>query len=114
MIRYFFPESPIFSKPNPDSGDKFSKIRLTFALEKARSEALPLKMRSELFLLRSSFKDCSPKTHFTASTTFDLPDPLGPTIATMGEEKSKTTFFAKDLKPEISSRSKRVNPISLF
>src|SRR3989344_4052583 len=49
------------------------------------------------------FMDCSPKTKRIASTTFDLPEPFGPTTQTIGCENSKTVFLEKDLKP-LSSR----------
>jgi len=61
---------------------------------------------------RILFIDCSPKTHRSASAIFDLPLPLGPTIAVMPiffppsktplAEKSKTVLEANDLKPVIS------------
>src|SRR3989344_3258770 len=62
----------------------------------------PPQMRSSPFFERMDFIDCSPKTKRKASATLDLPDPLGPTIAAMGEAKRSSVFFPKDLKPESS------------
>ncbi len=42
---------------------------------------------------------CSPITHASASTTLDLPDPLGPTTAVMPGSKRRVVGEAKDLKP---------------
>ena len=50
------------------------------------------------------FIDCSPRANLKASATFDLPEPLGPTMAVVLEAKSRTVFFANDLNPAISSR----------
>ena len=44
----------------------------------------PLKIRSAPNDPRIDFIDCSPKTNRNASTTFDFPEPLGPTMATIG------------------------------
>jgi hypothetical protein len=38
-----------------------------------------------------------------ASTTLDLPQPFGPTIAVTPSEKSRTTLSRNDLKPDISN-----------
>jgi hypothetical protein len=43
--------------------------------------------------------DNSPKTHLTASTTLDLPLPLGPTIPLIFLVSSKFILSANDLKP---------------
>ena len=40
-----------------------------------------------------------PNTHEIASTTFDLPDPLGPTTTLTLLDRSILTFSANDLKP---------------
>ncbi len=61
----------------------------------------PLKIRSEPPFPRMDFMDCSPKTKRIDSTTFDFPEPFGPTIETMGLSNSKIVFWAKDLKPFI-------------
>src|SRR5260370_723890 len=61
-------------------------------------------MTSSILPPRSSRADCSPSTQRTASETFDLPHPLGPTIAVTPSSKVRVTESAKDLKPESSSR----------
>ena len=38
-------------------------------------------MTSSIFAPRSARARCSPSTHRTASDTFDLPHPFGPTMA---------------------------------
>src|SRR5476649_2116737 len=39
----------------------------------------PLKITSSISPPRNDLADCSPNTHLKASTTLDLPQPLGPT-----------------------------------
>src|SRR3954447_20268819 len=62
----------------------------------------PLKMTSVISLPRRLLALCEPSTHFTASTTFDLPDPLGPTTTQIPLGKSNRVRSAKLLKPESS------------
>src|SRR5262245_9604946 len=50
--------------------------------------------------------DCSPITQRMASTTFDLPQPFGPTTAVMPSRNSRVVRSTKDLKPK-SSRDLR-------
>ena len=57
--------------------------------------------------------DCSPTTHFIASTTLDLPQPLGPRRAEMPSENSIKVRSAKDLKPNISRLFRNTNLSSL-
>jgi hypothetical protein len=45
--------------------------------------------------------DCSPIAQRIASTTFDLPQPFGPTIAVMPGWNASSERSTKDLKPEI-------------
>jgi hypothetical protein len=52
---------------------------------------------------RSRRADCSPRTQRTASETFDLPQPFGPTIAVTPDSKVSVTVSAKDLNPDSSS-----------
>src|SRR3954447_21553385 len=56
-------------------------------------------MTSSIFPPRSDFAPCSPMTQARASTTLDLPEPLGPTTAVMPGSKRKVVADAKDLKP---------------
>ena len=64
---------------------------------------VPAKITSSMRWLRKEPARCSPKTQRMASTTLDLPQPLGPTMAVMPGSKGMTIFWAKDLKPKISS-----------
>ncbi len=59
-------------------------------------------MTSVISLPRSDLALCEPSTHFTASTTFDLPEPFGPTTTQMPRGNSNRVRSAKLLKPESS------------
>src|SRR5918999_2885542 len=48
---------------------------------------------------RTAIGDCSPIAHKTASVTFDLPDPFGPTITETPGAKSSFVRSGNDLKP---------------
>src|ERR1041385_3986059 len=80
-----------------------SRYRETSVRLTGRRLAEPWKITSSILPPRSSRADCSPSTHRTASETFDLPQPLGPTIAVTPSSKLSVTVSAKDLKPESSS-----------
>ena len=56
-------------------------------------------MTSSIFPPRSDFAPCSPSTQAIASTTLDLPDPLGPTIAVTPGSNRSVVEDAKDLNP---------------
>src|SRR4051812_18165080 len=60
---------------------------------------VPAKMTSSIFAPRRVLAPCSPMTQARASTTLDLPDPLGPTTAVTPGSKSKVVAEAKDLNP---------------
>src|SRR5688572_15106065 len=75
-----------------------TSVRLT-----GRRVAAPWKITSSILPPRSSRADCSPSTQRTASDTFDLPQPLGPTMAVTPSSNSRVTVSANDLKPESSS-----------
>jgi hypothetical protein len=49
--------------------------------------------------IRSDFHDISPMHHFSESTTFDFPQPLGPTMHVMPGLSGILTLLAKDLNP---------------
>ena len=68
-----------------------------------RRAAEPWKITSSILPPRSSRADCSPSTQRTASETFDLPQPLGPTMAVTPSSKVRVTVSANDLKPDSSS-----------
>src|SRR3954468_9840765 len=56
-------------------------------------------MTSPIFPPRSALAPCSPSTHEMASTTLDLPEPLGPTTQVIPGSSFKLVADAKDLKP---------------
>src|SRR6185436_4057181 len=60
-------------------------------------------MTSSISSPRTDLYDCVPRTHLMASTTLDLPQPLGPTTPVTPVVKSNCVRLAKDLKPHISS-----------
>jgi len=61
-------------------------------------------------LPRSRRGDCSPITQRMASTTFDFPQPLGPTTAVIPSLKSIRVLSTNDLKPFSSSDLIRNGP----
>src|ERR1700744_483157 len=48
---------------------------------------------------RTAIGDCSPSAHRTASVTFDLPEPFGPTITLTPGANSSRVRSGNDLKP---------------
>ena len=64
-----------------------------------RARRVPAKMTSSILPPRSDLAPCSPITHASASTTLDLPEPLGPTTQVMPGSKRSVVEDAKDLKP---------------
>src|SRR5204863_5379625 len=69
------------------------------AAERACTPRPPPKMTSRIDCPRTARGDCSPIAHRTASVTFDLPDPLGPTTTETPGPKSSFVRSGKDLKP---------------
>src|SRR5271155_4617992 len=65
-------------------------------------------MRSSTLLPRRRVGACSPSTHRIASTTFDLPHPLGPTTAVIPGAKLIVVESRKDLKPSSSRLLRRM------
>src|SRR5208282_1584209 len=63
-----------------------------------------------MLLPRSRVGACSPSTHRIASTTFDLPHPLGPTTAVIPGAKPMVVESRKDLKPSSSRLLRRMLP----
>src|SRR5947209_6163582 len=74
-------------------------VTVTSARPKGARDEVPAKMTSSIFPPRSVLAPCSPITHARASTTLDLPEPLGPTTAVMPGSKRRVVGDAKDLKP---------------
>ena len=76
-------------------------VSVTSARPSGGRSAVPAKMTSSIFPPRSALAPCSPSTQAMASTTLDLPEPLGPTTAVMPGSKRSVVAEAKDLKPFI-------------
>src|SRR5690606_27293402 len=81
----------------------FSKVRETSAIPEGERVLDPLKIRSSRLSERRDFILCSPITHRMASTIFDFPHPLGPTMPVIGLSRIIWVLSAKDLKPLISN-----------
>src|SRR5665213_4505643 len=64
----------------------------TSARPRAGRLAVPMKMTSSIFALRSALVLWAPKTQVTASTTLDLPEPFGPTTAVTPVSNSSTVL----------------------
>ncbi|CAB4542598.1 unannotated protein [freshwater metagenome] len=60
---------------------ELSIVSVTSARPSGPRVDVPAKMTSSIFPPRRVLAPCSPMTHARPSTTFDLPDPLGPTTA---------------------------------
>src|SRR6478736_5960993 len=71
----------------------------TSAMPMGLRPSVPLKITSAISPPRSALADCSPSTQRIASETFDLPHPLGPTMAVTPGWKFKAVLSAKDLNP---------------
>ena len=78
---------------------ELSMVRATSARPRAPRLPVPAKMTSSILPPRSDLGPCSPSTQATASTTLDLPEPLGPTMTVIPGSKSRVVFSAKDLNP---------------
>ena len=76
-----------------------SMVRDTCARPSAERAEVPAKMTSSILPPRRDLAPCSPMTHARASTTLDLPEPLGPTTAVTPGSKWNVVAEAKDLKP---------------
>ncbi len=78
---------------------ELSIVRLTSARPSAGRVAVPAKMTSSIFWLRTADGACAPSTQAIASTTFDLPEPFGPTTTVTPGSSSSVVASANDLKP---------------
>src|SRR5437762_12316196 len=90
----------------PSSSAQSLKVRETSAKPMGLRVSLPLKITSAISSPRKDFADCSPSTQRTASSTFDFPQPFGPTIAVTPSLKLRTVLSANYLKPNSSSDCK--------
>src|SRR6266849_6926568 len=81
-----------------------SMVMVTSASPSGGRFVVPLKMQSAMRSARSDLWLCSPRTQEMASTTLDLPQPLGPTMQVVPEPLKVTTVRSQnDLKPTIST-----------
>src|ERR1051325_5570176 len=76
-------------------------VKDTSAIPNGLRPSVPLKMTSAISPPRNAFADCSPSTQRIASDAFDLPHPLGPTMAATPGWKLSDVLSANDLKPNI-------------
>src|ERR1700733_12577888 len=74
-------------------------VSATSARPRGARFVVPAKMTSSIFPPRRLFAPCSPMTQERASTTLDLPDPLGPTTQVMPVSRRSVVAEANDLKP---------------
>ena len=85
------------------------KRRRTSAAPVGLRASEPLKITSSILSPRRLLALCSPSTHVSASATLLLPQPLGPTMAVTPRSKASSDLSEKDLKPEISRRSRCIS-----
>ena len=78
---------------------ELSMVRATSARPRAGRLAVPAKMTSSIFWERTTLGAWAPSTQPMASTTLDLPLPLGPTTTVTPGSRSSAVASAKDLKP---------------
>ena len=76
-----------------------SIVSVTSARPSAARFAVPAKITSSIFWLRTALGACAPSTHAIASTTLDLPLPFGPTTTVTPGSRSSDVVSAKDLNP---------------
>ena len=74
-------------------------VSVTSARPSGARPVVPAKMTSCILPPRNAFAPCSPITQVSASTTFDLPDPFGPTTQVMPGSNRRVVADAKDLNP---------------
>ena len=76
-----------------------SIVTATSARPSGARPDVPAKITSSIFPPRRDFAPCSPITHVSASTTFDFPEPLGPTTQVIPGSSRRVVAEAKDLNP---------------
>src|SRR6478672_3705187 len=76
-----------------------SMVSSTSARPSGGRPEVPAKMTSSILPPRRLLAPCSPITHASASTTLDLPEPLGPTMHVMPGSSCSVVEDAKDLNP---------------
>src|SRR5262245_58865727 len=78
---------------------ELSIVSVTSARPSGGRDEVPAKITSSILPPRRDLALCSPMTHASASTTLDLPEPLGPTTQVMPGSNFRLVAEAKDLKP---------------
>ena len=78
---------------------ELSMVRPTSARPSACRFDVPAKITSSIFWLRTADGAWAPSTQPIASTTFDFPEPFGPTTTVTPGCISSVVDSAKDLKP---------------
>ena len=78
---------------------ELSMVSATSARPSGGRPAVPAKMTSSILPPRSDLAPCSPITQARASTTLDLPEPLGPTMQVIPGSSWSVVEDAKDLNP---------------
>src|SRR3954451_17825065 len=76
-----------------------SIVRATSARPSGGRPDVPAKMTYSILPPRSDFAPCSPITQASASTTFDFPEPLGPTMQVIPGSSCRVVAEANDLNP---------------
>src|SRR5580692_2639021 len=74
-------------------------VSVTSARPSAGRPEVPAKTTSSILPPRSGLTPCSPITQENASTTFDLPEPFGPTMHVMPGSNLSVVADANDLNP---------------
>ena len=95
----------LFDLPSLDRAD----VIMAYISENPESfddclEDIESALLSDIAPPRTFFAEWVPSTHASASTTFDLPDPFGPTTPVMPGAKSNRVLSANDLNPTSSRR----------
>ena len=76
-----------------------SMVSATSARPSGGRPEVPAKMTSSILPPRSDLAPCSPITQASASTTLDLPEPLGPTMQVIPGSSWRVVADANDLNP---------------
>ncbi|CAB4343027.1 unannotated protein [freshwater metagenome] len=100
-LRNIVRESVTSVKSMGNAPSVLSIVSKTSARPRGARPVEPEKMTSSIFPPRRLLAPCSPMTHAMASTTLDLPEPLGPTTAVIPGSKFSVVEDANDLKPRI-------------
>ncbi len=88
-------------KSSDSMPSELSIVSDTSARPRAGRAWVPAKMTSSIFCDRTAVGACAPRTQAMASTTFDFPDPFGPTTTVTPRSSSSVAGSANDLKPLI-------------